>query len=952
VFARLARCCALLVLLLAVSATAMAPRASAQDSKGTNFWLAFPENFDVAPPATQTLFISGATDATGTVDIPGIAFSQPFTVTADQVTSVPLPANAQMVGVDSISARGIHVTASAEVTVYGLNRRQSSTDAYLGLPVDAVGTDYIALGYSGLPGQAGGEIAVAATVDDTTVSITPTATVGAHPAGMTYTVALDQGEAYQGRAAGGGDLSGTIITSDKPVSAYGGAQCANVPTGFGFCDHLVEQLTPTTSWGQSFSTVPLASRLNGDTFRILASADNTEVKVNGATVATLNRGQFYERIIAGRSAVTADKPILVMQYSNGSTYDGVISDPFQMMIPPNEQFLARYTITTPASGFNSNFVNVVAPTSAVGSVTLDGTAIPAADFQPIPGTSFSGAQVPIALGAHTLAGTQPFGVTTYGFGTADSYGYPGGLSVSEVATVTKVALAPKTASLATGAQHCVTATVTDQNDAPVEGVRVDFTVTGPNATTGFATTNAQGTAQFCYTGANAGDDTITASVGRLSDTATATFTSKSADVALTKSDSPDPVVVGQTLTYSLTATNNGPDNATGVAITDTLPDSVTFVSATPSQGSCTGEATVTCSLGSIANGANATVEIKVTPNTAKTITNSATATSNEADPNTENNTSTEDTVVQEAPSGADVSVTQTDSSDPVADTDTLTYTLTIANAGPGAATNVTLTDTLPGSVTLISVTPVQGTCTGTTVITCELGTIASGDSTTVQIRVNPDKRETITNVASVTADQQDPDTANNTDSETTEVVSQFYNIPQSGGGGNQPGGNGNGGNNNGGGGNGGGGNGNGNGGNQGAKLQPELLRPAFAKALQLPEATSTTAVASRRGNRIRIRLRGSMINTSGRDCAGQLVIRTRAAGNRKARGRRVAIRARLMKADCTYKTRYAFAVKRLPARLRPRSHRLILTIRTGFAGNDGLFPDGAPRRKVKVNRGG
>src|SRR6185295_13343758 len=95
----------------------------------------------------------------------------------------------------------------------------------------------------------------------------------------------------------------------------------------------------------------------------------------------------------------------------------------------------------------------------------------------------------------------------------------------------------------------------------------------------------------------------------------------SANLSLTKTDSPDPVAAGQQLTYTLTAQNAGPSTATSVQVTDTLPGGVTFVSATPSQGTC-GQAsgTVTCSLGSLASGANATVDVKVTPQSAGSLT--------------------------------------------------------------------------------------------------------------------------------------------------------------------------------------------------------------------------------------------------------------------------------------------------------------------------------------------
>ena len=72
-----------------------------------------------------------------------------------------------------------------------------------------------------------------------------------------------------------------------------------------------------------------------------------------------------------------------------------------------------------------------------------------------------------------------------------------------------------------------------------------------------------------------------------------------ADLSITKQDSPDPVTVGSPLTYTIGVANLGPDAGTNVTVTDTLPASVTLVSATASQGSCSGTTTVTCTLGSV-----------------------------------------------------------------------------------------------------------------------------------------------------------------------------------------------------------------------------------------------------------------------------------------------------------------------------------------------------------------
>jgi len=103
------------------------------------------------------------------------------------------------------------------------------------------------------------------------------------------------------------------------------------------------------------------------------------------------------------------------------------------------------------------------------------------------------------------------------------------------------------------------------------------------------------------------------------------------DLGITIADAPDPLPFGSNLTYTITASNAGPDNATQVRVTDVLLGFVGFVSATPSQGSCSGNITVTCSLGTIAIGAQATVSLVVQPFTTGTVSNTATVTSASTD---------------------------------------------------------------------------------------------------------------------------------------------------------------------------------------------------------------------------------------------------------------------------------------------------------------------------------
>ncbi len=118
-----------------------------------------------------------------------------------------------------------------------------------------------------------------------------------------------------------------------------------------------------------------------------------------------------------------------------------------------------------------------------------------------------------------------------------------------------------------------------------------------------------------------------------------------ADLALTNGGSPNPVLVGGTLTYSLTVTNHGPDPATNVTLTDTLPATVTLQSLSSPQMSCTQGSTVTCTLASLPSGLQASATIVVTPTAGGTISNTATVSASETDPQTSNNTATAVTTV-------------------------------------------------------------------------------------------------------------------------------------------------------------------------------------------------------------------------------------------------------------------------------------------------------------------
>ena len=233
-----------------------------------------------------------------------------------------------------------------------------------------------------------------------------------------------------------------------------------------------------------------------------------------------------------------------------------------------------------------------------------------------------------------------------------------------------------------------------------------------------------------------------------------------ADLSIHKFASADPVSTGSAFSYHVAVVNDGPEDAAGVTMTDTLPPGVTFVSATPSQGDCVhASGTVTCNLASVPSFESVTIQIAVTaPEVVGTITNTASVSTTDTDPDPTNNTATLDTMVV-AP-GADLALGKFAEPDPAATSAPLTYTLEVTNRGPDDATGVTVTDTLPAGVSFVSASPGCVHVSGT--VTCTVGEVARDDQAIATITVTtPSLPGTLENTASVDGNEPDPDTDNN-----------------------------------------------------------------------------------------------------------------------------------------------------------------------------------------------
>ena len=167
-----------------------------------------------------------------------------------------------------------------------------------------------------------------------------------------------------------------------------------------------------------------------------------------------------------------------------------------ILVPPYEQYGGHYTVGTPASGFNSDYVNLVVPSAATSTVQLDGAAVPSSSFTAIGSSAYSGASIQISPGSHRFTATAPFGVTLYGYFPEDTFGYQGGMVLDTARAGTTLTSIPSSVTQLVGTQFCTIASALDPYGVPVGGVGVGFTVTGTNTSSQSVDTTATGQASY------------------------------------------------------------------------------------------------------------------------------------------------------------------------------------------------------------------------------------------------------------------------------------------------------------------------------------------------------------------------------------------------------------------------------------------------------------------------
>ncbi|HEV7508576.1 MAG TPA: IPTL-CTERM sorting domain-containing protein [Thermoanaerobaculia bacterium] len=541
-------------------------------------------------------------------------------------------------------------------------------------------------------------------------------------------------------ASGSGNIGDTVnLPSGGSVTYTASCNISAAATGT-----LSNTATVATGGGVTDPTPGNNSATDSDT--LAASANLGITKTDGVTTATPGGSVTYTITAsnAGPSNATGATVADTFPASLTCTWTcagaaggtctasgtGNINDTVNLPNGGSVTYTASCNISAAASGSLSNTATVTAPAGVTDPTPANNSA-----------TDVDG------LGATAdLAITKTDGVTT---------ATPGG-SVTYTITATN-----------TGPSNATGATVTDTFPA---SLACTWTCVGAGG--GTCTASGTGNINNTVNLPSSGSVTYTAScnisaaaTGTLSNTATVTAPAgvtdptpannsatdtdtlaASANLGITKTDGVTTVTAGGPVTYTITASNAGPSNATGATVADTFPASLTCT------WTCTGAVGGTCTASGTGN-INDTVNLpaggSVTYIASCTLSNSATGTlANTAtvtapagvtDPTPGNNSATDsDTITPAATPGASVSGTKTASGGPYAVGGTLTYTIVLNNTGAGAQGDNPgneLTDVLPATLALVSATATSGNAvatTGTNTVTWN-GAIPAGGSVTITI---------------------------------------------------------------------------------------------------------------------------------------------------------------------------------------------------------------------------
>ena len=367
---------------------------------GKNFYIGFMKNYQTSSHLQLVVSAEGSSPVQFSVETSsGVLYTG--TATASSPVTVNLPTS--LVTNDATYTyrnKGVHVytTGQGAISVLTINFKSTSVGDYLAYPcqdISGAPYEYYIVSTNSSSSQTKSQFLLVGCEDDTTITITPTQTVSIPKdtqsssstltsifSGVSKQITLNKMQTLLiGKSST--DLTGSRIVSNKPLTVISGHECGNVLSGSP-CEHLTEQIPPSTTWGRKFLLVPFGGRNNGQYYKVVSSQANTTVVRTCNSVFTTKTlsiaGSSFTFFTSSDTYcfMVSNKPLLVSQLGIGKQFS--IGGPIIFILPSLDQYTNRYSFfSLKISQHNFNIhqisVSVLAQYYQPNSIRLDGQPI-------------------------------------------------------------------------------------------------------------------------------------------------------------------------------------------------------------------------------------------------------------------------------------------------------------------------------------------------------------------------------------------------------------------------------------------------------------------------------------------------------------------------------------------------------------------------------------------------
>jgi hypothetical protein len=286
-----------------------------------------------------------------------------------------------------IKSAGLRFYSNQIFSLVVLSDFEETADAILALPTEMLGTNYVLSGFQDQSDKQSNfnnlssSAAIIGTKDNTKLNIHIGGRIGRHEVGTTIIgkkieQTINKGDVFLlNTIFNGEDLSGTVVSSDKPIGIISSNQCAEIPKGNPMCDFIADFEIPKKALGKKYLVSPIAGKKYLPIVRVFAFEDSTEVYKNGEKIAFFeNIGKTEDapfiEIIDSNSVepflISSNKKIKTVVYSRSFEEDDssiATHNPFMMSLQPLDRMQNEIYFSTPnniSENFfpENNFVNL------------------------------------------------------------------------------------------------------------------------------------------------------------------------------------------------------------------------------------------------------------------------------------------------------------------------------------------------------------------------------------------------------------------------------------------------------------------------------------------------------------------------------------------------------------------------------------------------------------------